>query len=84
VTPGRINLPHLYSHTGDDLLGGISEVMETCVVWSFRSATWSFCRSSIWRDMFLGMSLAYADDRGKVVSLEQGCWFGGGRSVVLL
>jgi hypothetical protein len=43
-----------------------------------------FAVLQIWRDMFLGVSLAYADGRGKVVSLEQGCWSGGGGSVVLL
>jgi hypothetical protein len=42
----RINLPLLYSHTGDNLHGGASEVMETCVVRTFRSATWSSRRSS--------------------------------------
>jgi hypothetical protein len=38
----------------------------------------------IWRDLFLGVSLAFADGWGEVVSLEQGCWSGGGGSVVLL
>jgi hypothetical protein len=32
VTPGRINMPHLYSHTGGDLHGGASEAMATYVV----------------------------------------------------
>ena len=43
---GRINLSQLYSHTGDDLHGGASELMATCVVRSFRSAAWSSRRSS--------------------------------------
>jgi hypothetical protein len=45
AAPERINLPHIYSHTCDLLHGGISEVMATCVVWSFRSIAWSSCRS---------------------------------------
>jgi hypothetical protein len=36
-TPRRINLLHLYSHTGGVLHGGVSEVMATCDVRSFRS-----------------------------------------------
>jgi hypothetical protein len=38
AAPRRINLPHLYSHTG--------EMMATCVIWSFRMATWSSRHSS--------------------------------------
>jgi hypothetical protein len=34
--------------------------------------------------MFLVVSLAFAGGRGEVVSLERGCWFGGGGSAVLL
>jgi hypothetical protein len=41
VAPERINLLHLYSHIGDHLHDGVSEVMATCVVQSFRSAAWS-------------------------------------------
>jgi hypothetical protein len=45
AVPGRKNLPHIYSHTSDDLYGGISEVMAMCDLWSFRSAAWSSYRS---------------------------------------
>jgi hypothetical protein len=38
----------------------------------------------IWRDLFLGVSLAFADGRGEVVSLEQRYWSGGGGFTVLL
>jgi hypothetical protein len=38
----------------------------------------------IWQDLFLGMLLAYAGGRGKVVLLERGCWSRGGGSAVLL
>jgi hypothetical protein len=44
----------------------------------------------IWRDQFLGMSLAFmvirdgAGGRVEVVLLERGCLFGGGGFVVLL
>jgi hypothetical protein len=34
----RINLPHLHSHTGDDLHGGVSQVMATCADRFFKSA----------------------------------------------
>jgi hypothetical protein len=33
--------------------------------------------------IWLGVSLAYAGGRGEMVSLERGCWSGGGGSVVL-
>jgi hypothetical protein len=35
---GLINLPQLYSHTGNDLLGGLSELMTTCVDRSFNDS----------------------------------------------
>jgi hypothetical protein len=35
---GWINLPQLYSHIGDDLQGGASELMAMCADRSFRSA----------------------------------------------
>jgi hypothetical protein len=73
----RIDLPHLYSHTGDDLYGGVSEVMATCTVRLLVVL-------HIWRDLFLRVSLAFAGGRGEVVSLEQGCWSGGGGSIVFL
>jgi hypothetical protein len=37
----------------------------------------------IWRDTFLGLSLAYAGGWGEVVSLERGCWSRGGGSAIL-
>jgi hypothetical protein len=83
VAPERINLPHLYSHTGDDLHGGISEVMATCVVWSFRLVAWSSRRSL---DLARSVSWCVADLcwwLGRVVSLERGCLSEGGESVVL-
>jgi hypothetical protein len=43
AAPRRINLPHLYSHTGGDLHGGASEVMATYVVWS-SEIFFSVCR----------------------------------------
>jgi hypothetical protein len=44
----------------------------------------------IWRDQFLGVSLAFVvicdgtGGQGKVVLLERGCWFKSGEFVVLL
>jgi hypothetical protein len=38
----------------------------------------------IWRDTFFGVSLAFACDRGEVISLEQGYWSRGGGSIILL
>jgi hypothetical protein len=32
----------------------------------------------IWRDLFLGVSLAFAGGRGEMVSLERECWSEGG------
>jgi hypothetical protein len=32
----------------------------------------------VWRDLFLSVSLASASGRDEVVSLERGCWSGGG------
>jgi hypothetical protein len=50
AAPGRINLPHLYSHTDDDFHGGVSEVMATCIVRFIRSAAWSSrCSSDLAR-----------------------------------
>jgi hypothetical protein len=46
AAPRRINLPQLYSHTGVDLHGGVSELMATFACRSFRSAAGSSCRSS--------------------------------------
>jgi hypothetical protein len=37
----------------------------------------------IWRDLFLGVSLAYAGGWGKMISPERGCWSGGGGFAVL-
>jgi hypothetical protein len=41
AAPERRNMPCLYSHTGDDLHGGVSEVRAMWVVRSFRTAAWS-------------------------------------------
>ena len=43
---GQINMPQLYSHTGGDLHGGVSELMAMFACWSFRSTAWSSRRSS--------------------------------------
>jgi hypothetical protein len=43
----------------------------------------------IWRDLFLDMSLVFVvihgdvGGRGEVDALEQGCWSGGGGSVII-
>jgi hypothetical protein len=41
----RINLPHLHSHTGSVLHGGVSEVMASCSCRSFRSTVFSYIDS---------------------------------------
>jgi hypothetical protein len=47
---GRINLLQLYSHTNNDLLGDVSELMETCTDRSLGSVTWSSrCSSDLAR-----------------------------------
>ena len=61
AAPGRINLPQLHSHTGDDLHGGASDLMATCAAPSFRSAAWSSRRLS---DLMRSVSRCVAGVRG--------------------
>ena len=42
ATPGQINLPQLYSHTGVVLHGGVSELVASCACQSFRSVAIAF------------------------------------------
>jgi hypothetical protein len=56
---GLINLPQLYSRTGDDLLGGVSELMAICVDRSFKSSAWSSRRSSDLEISFSRVSLVF-------------------------
>jgi hypothetical protein len=87
---GWINLPQLYSHVGDGLQGGVSELMATCAGWPFRSAAWSSRWSS---DLARSVSQCVTDVRGfsqqrwrpgEMILLERGCWSGGGGFAVLL
>jgi hypothetical protein len=79
----RINLHQLYSHTGDNLLGSVSELMATCELGLLNVLR-------IRRDLFLGVSISFVvtrdecGDRSKVDLLERRCWSGDGGYVVLL
>jgi hypothetical protein len=53
---GLINLHQLYSHTGDDLLGDVSELMATCDDRSFRSGEISFSMCQ-WRSFLSATTL---------------------------
>jgi hypothetical protein len=68
ATSEQINLPQLYSHTDDDLHGGVSGLMTKCGARSFGSAFWSSHLSS---DLARSSGL-----------LKQG-WRGGGSLIVL-
>jgi uncharacterized membrane protein len=84
ATFGQIKLPQLHSPTGSNLHGSVSELMAMC--WSIFQVVLLglLVVLQIWRDLFLGVSLAFAGGRGEVVSMEQGCWSGGGISTILL
>jgi hypothetical protein len=80
---GKINLHELPSHTGGDLHGGISELMATR-----DRHLGPLVILQIWLDLFLDVSLTLLvihdniGGRGEVDALEQGCWCGGGGSIV--
>jgi hypothetical protein len=85
----QINLSQLYSHTSDDIHSDASELMATCACPSKDRQLNLLIVCQIWRDLFLGVSLAFvvihgnAEGRDEVDALEQGGWSGGGGSGVI-
>jgi hypothetical protein len=87
---GLINLPQLYSHIDDNLLGCASELMATCDHWSIILIAWSSRRlSDLARSVYRSVTSVCCYPRrrwqsGEVVLLERTCWSGSGWFVILL